>query len=159
MLIYLLLILIVMAMSLTVILWAGTLFFQGYIYTEPSPGIFWQAPAAACLLTVGFTIWCLSIALSAAATERNLPIDSIFRFTAKEEMPELQDKPAEHIWAIKVDRKKTGPEKDGEVVAYVRKPGLKPRYQYKDTSSAARPLFLIIRLCSTAHPGRRPPPQ
>ena len=37
--------------SLTVILWAGTFFFQGYIYPEPSPGIFLASPAAAFLLT------------------------------------------------------------------------------------------------------------
>jgi len=126
----LLLILIVTAVSLTVILWAGTFFFQGYIYTEPSPGIFWQAPAAAALLTLGYTIWCFSIALNSNATGQNLPIDTIFRFSPKEEMPELQGRPAKKIWAIKIDRKKTGDNKDGEIVAYVGKAAIRPQFQY-----------------------------
>jgi hypothetical protein len=126
----LLLILIVTAVSLTVILWAGTFFFQGYIYTEPSPGIFWQAPAAAALLTLGYTIWCFSIALNPNATGQNLPIDTIFRFSPKEEMPELQGRPAKRIWAIKIDRKKTGDNKDGEIVEYVGKAAIRPQFQY-----------------------------
>jgi hypothetical protein len=128
----LLLILIVTAVSLTVILWAGTFFFQGYLYTEPSPGIFWQAPAAAALLTLGYTIWCFAIALNPNATEQNLPIDTIFRFSPKEEMPELQGRPAKKIWAIKLDRNKAGDNKDGEVVAYVGKSGIRPPFQYRE---------------------------
>jgi hypothetical protein len=128
----LLLILLVAAVSLTVILWAGTFFFQGYLYTEPSPGIFWQAPAAAALLTLGYTIWCFAIALNPNATGQNLPIDTIFRFSPKEEMPELQGRPAKKIWAIKLDHNKTGDNKDGEVVEYVGKTGIRPPFQYRE---------------------------
>ena len=113
--IYLLLILIVTAVSLTVLLWAGTFFFQGYIYTEPSPGIFWQAPAAAALQTFGYTIWCLSIALSSQATPQNIPIATINRFNPYDEMPELKGRPAEKIWAIK-ERKKSGEDKGEEKI-------------------------------------------
>src|SRR3989442_1720314 len=127
--------LIVTAVSLTVILWAGTFFFQGYIYTEPSPGIFWQAPVAAALLTFGYTIWVLAIALPKGATPTNLPYDALHRFSPKEEMHELKDKPAPKIWAIKLDRKKTGDDKDGEVVAYVRKQNPETqRFYYEDTT-------------------------
>ena len=93
-------ILIVTAVSLTVILWAGTFFFQGYIYTEPSPGIVWQAPAAAALLTLGYTVWCLCIALNPNASPRNLPIDTILNFNPEVEMSDLKGKPAENVWAI-----------------------------------------------------------
>jgi hypothetical protein len=136
---FLLLILIVTAVSLTVILWAGTFFFQGYIYTEPSPSLYWQAPAAAALLSLGFTIWVFAMALSSTATPQNLPIDTIFRFSPKEDMAELKGKPAEKLWAIKSDRKKTGPDKDGESVPYKRKRDERGRFVYKDTTSRERP--------------------
>lgn len=141
MLVYLLLILIVLAISLTAILWAGTFFFQGYIYTEPSAGIFWQAPVAAAALTFGFTIWSLSIAFSAQATPQNIPYDALHRFTPKEDMSELNGKPAPKIWAIKLDRKKTGDDKDGEKVAYVSFRDVKGQqsfWRYVDTTSAKR---------------------
>jgi hypothetical protein len=136
---YLLLILIVTAVSLTVILWAGTFFFQGYIYTEPSPGIFWQAPAAAALLTFGYSIWCFSIAFNAAATPQNVPIDTLFRFSPKEEMAELKGRPAQKIWAIKLDRKKTGDNKDGEIVPYELKRDEQGHFIYKDKSMKGHP--------------------
>ncbi len=139
MLIYLLLILIVTAVSLTAILWAGTFFFQGYIYTEPSAGIFWQAPATAALLTVGYTIWCLSVAFSTGATPQNIPYDTPLRFTPKEDMHDLNGRPAPKIWAIKGDRKKTGDDRDGERVAYISKRDGPTRFHYEDTSGARRP--------------------
>ena len=139
MLLYLFFILIVTTVSIGVILWAGTFFFQGYIYTEPSAGIAWQAPAAAAMLGLGYTIWCLSIAFSAKATPQNIPYDSIFRFTPKEEMQELQGSPAPKIWAIKRSRKKGEETKESEAVLYVRKSGVKPRFHYEDTSIKPRP--------------------
>ena len=48
--------LIVTAASVIVLLWIWTFFFQGYIYTAPTPGLFWQAPAAGLFLTIGFGI-------------------------------------------------------------------------------------------------------
>ncbi len=115
-LLILIVILIITLVSLIAVLWGGTVFFQGYIYTEPSPGVFWQAPAVAALLTFGYSIWCLSIALSSGASASNIPINTIFRFTPKEDM---LVQPAPLLWAIKADPKKTGPDKDGEVVPYV----------------------------------------
>jgi hypothetical protein len=110
------LILIITLVSLIAVLWGGTIFFQGFVYTEPSPSVFWRAPATAALLTFGFAIWCLSIALSSGASTTNIPINTIFRFTPKEDMLR---RPASNLWAIKADRKKTGPDKDGESVPYV----------------------------------------
>jgi hypothetical protein len=42
---------------LTVLLAAWTLFFQGYIYTEPTTGIHWRAPAAGSALTALVLLW------------------------------------------------------------------------------------------------------
>ena len=103
--------------SLAAMLWAGTYFFQGYIYTEPSPGIAWQAPAAAGLLTFGFAVWCFTIAFWTGASPTNLPIDTLFRFTPKQDMVA---KPIDRIWAIKQDSKKEGAEKEEKRIAYVR---------------------------------------
>jgi len=109
-------ILIITLVSLIAVLWGGTVFFQGFVYTEPSPSVFWRAPATAVLLTFGFAVWCLTIALSSEASPTNIPINTIFRFTPKDDMLR---RPAPYLWAIKADRKKTEPGKDGEVVAYV----------------------------------------
>jgi len=127
----LLFILLITMVSLIVVLWAGTFFFQGYIYTEPSPGIFWQAPAAALLLTVGYAVWCMSIAFSTGASKTNIPINTIFTFTATEDM---RPSPAPKIWAIKNTGKKEG-EKDGERVVYTLFKdfdGFNQIFQYKD---------------------------
>jgi hypothetical protein len=125
-------ILIVTAVSLTVILWAGTFFFQGYIYTEPSPGIVWQAPAAAALLTLGYTVWCLCIALNPNASPRNLPIDTILNFNPEVEMSDLKGKPAENVWAIlrHPDPKKAPDDKEFEKIPYACKRDTQTRFHY-----------------------------
>ena len=134
---YLFIVLFVTAIGLIAAIWVGTYLFQGYIYTEPSPGLYWQAPATGLILTFGFTIWCLVVALSKQARPGDLPIDTVFRFSAKEDMLE---RPAKHIWAIKRDPKKTGDEKDGERVKYRNERVKKNDYQYyEDTTSANRP--------------------
>jgi hypothetical protein len=52
------LILVVLGVSLAVLLWAGTLWFQGYIYSEPVAQVWWRAPAAALALTLFLALWC-----------------------------------------------------------------------------------------------------
>jgi hypothetical protein len=43
---------------LMLLLWVGTLWFQGYIYSEPAAQLYWRAPAAAGALTVLLALWC-----------------------------------------------------------------------------------------------------
>lgn len=123
------LILILVAISLTVVLWAGTFFFQGYIYTEPSPGIFWQAPAAAALLTFGYAIWSLALALASPTSPSNLVVNPIF-FSPNIDM---FDRPAPKIVAIKKNLKKSA-DKDGEKVIYEIKRDNRGRPYYADKS-------------------------
>jgi hypothetical protein len=52
------LILVVLGVSLAVLLWAGTLWFQGYIYSEPVAQVWWRAPVAALALTLFMALWC-----------------------------------------------------------------------------------------------------
>jgi len=51
------LILLVVFVVLSLLLAAWTLFFQGYIYSEPVSAIYWRAPAAAGALTFFVLIW------------------------------------------------------------------------------------------------------
>jgi hypothetical protein len=43
---------------LLVLFWAGTLWFQAYIYTEPAEDLHWRAPAAAAAVTAFLALWC-----------------------------------------------------------------------------------------------------
>lgn len=53
----LVLILFVVFVVLGLLLAAWTLFFQGYIYSEPVEAIYWRAPAAAAALTLFLAVW------------------------------------------------------------------------------------------------------
>lgn len=120
-------ILIITLVSLVAFIWGGTFFFQGYVYTEPSPSIFWQAPVLAALLTFGYAIWCFSVAFSSGASPSNIPINTIFSFSDKEEMLR---RPAPKLWAITQDRKKQE-EKPVEYVAVRGNDKLHPdKFQY-----------------------------
>jgi hypothetical protein len=46
-------------LGLGVLLWAGTSVVQSYIYTEPVPGLYWRAAAAAGILALFLTLWCV----------------------------------------------------------------------------------------------------
>jgi hypothetical protein len=50
-------ILVLTGLVLAVGLWAGTLFLQGYIYSEPVAKIYWRAPAAAAVLAAFYGLW------------------------------------------------------------------------------------------------------
>jgi hypothetical protein len=53
----LILIVLLIALVLTLLLAGWTLWFQGYIYTEPATGIAWRAPAAGGALLLFLTLW------------------------------------------------------------------------------------------------------
>lgn len=48
----------VIFLGFAVFLWAGTLFFQGYIYSEPASALYWRAPAAGAALALFLCLWC-----------------------------------------------------------------------------------------------------
>ena len=99
---FLLLIFVLIAMSLTVLLWVGTLFLQGYYYTEPTAGIAWQAPAAGAALALFLTLWCVLLVNNPGTGPSDLPYDTLFRFSPKVEM---FDKPVKDLWAVKKEEK------------------------------------------------------
>ena len=53
----LVLIVLVVFVVLSLVLAAWTMFFQGYIYSEPVEAIYWRAPAAGAALTLYLCIW------------------------------------------------------------------------------------------------------
>jgi hypothetical protein len=98
----LLLVLLVVGVTLTVVLWAGTVYLQSYFYTEASTDVFWQAPAAAAALTLFFTVWCLLDANAEGAGPKNLPYNTILEFSAQETKGK---KPVEHLVAERKNQK------------------------------------------------------
>jgi hypothetical protein len=132
----LILVLFCLLVSLTVLIWIAAFFFQGYIYTQPSPYLFWQAPAAAILLVLGFSIWCFSIALSEKASPTNIPVDTLFRFNPHIDMFE---RPAPRLWAITVDTSKPADQRKEAEVLYVSRRDSQTQFHYEDTSVKPRP--------------------
>ena len=123
-----LLILALMFAAFTVLFWAGTLFIQTYIYTEATPAIRWQAPAAAALMTAFVALWAYLILKAGPTSPGELSYDTLFRFSPKVDMT---SEPAKEIWGVK---------KKGETILNKRHTvqglGRNPNYVYKDTTVA-----------------------
>jgi len=121
----LLLIFVVSAASFTVLLWAGTLFFQSYIYTEPTKGIHWQAPAAGGALAAFLTLWCLLVANDVAS-----PDSFVFQFSPR---VDKYNNTVKDLWAVRKGAK--------EAVHYRLKknpPGTRPPHEYVEANLATK---------------------
>jgi hypothetical protein len=71
--------------ALAVILWAGTLGFQGLIYNEPASGLYWRGPLAGAALTLFVALWCVVACRSFdPTTQTQLPLDTLTRFQTSE---------------------------------------------------------------------------
>ena len=115
------------AASLALLFWLGGMFLQGYLYTQPSENMYWQAPAAAVVLASFITFWCVLIINSAEATPTNIPYDVIHRFSATEEM--VTD-PVKELRAVP---------KAGKPVIYKRYRLDQNKYVYLEDTMAKRP--------------------
>jgi hypothetical protein len=92
-------ILVLITVGLVAVLWAGTLVLQGVLYTEPAPQLYWRAPAAAGIMGIFLSIWCV--------LDYNNPgeYDTLFNFSA------AQDTHFSQFWARKLyPNGKFGPE-------------------------------------------------
>jgi hypothetical protein len=82
----------------SLIIWAGTLFFQGYIYSEPADYLYLRGAAAGLALTLFFAFWCY---LDYSSVLRD-PLhkqggyNSLFEFTTANETIEFPQ-----FWAVK----------------------------------------------------------
>jgi hypothetical protein len=97
-LVYVLLILLLTGLVLSVLLWVGTAWLQGYIYNEPAQGLSWRAPAAGAAVMAFLALWCfLDYRLAEPATE-DLPFDTLWNFSPTETYP---TKPWPYFWSVK----------------------------------------------------------
>ena len=123
----LLLILLVTGVGLTMLLLLGSIFIQGYIYTEPNRAIFWGAPAAGAVLTLFLASWCAANAYSDKASPKDIPYDTLFNFSPR---VDLSEQPAKRLWAIR---------KGGKTTEYVSQRTAQTRWEYRDTTYDRRP--------------------
>jgi hypothetical protein len=127
------LIFLVVFVSLAILLAAGTLFIQGYLYSEPVGDIFWRAPAAAAVLTLFFWFWCFLNYRARDPKATELPYETIFTSAAT---VDLTPQPVAEIW-IEV----------GNSRAHYRRytiPVTPVRYEYRDSNSKPLTMFTNI---------------
>lgn len=111
----LILILLVLWAALTVLLAAWTLFFQGYLYSEPASTIYWHAPAASTALTVFLGLWVVLDYRSIGDRNDEGRYQPLQNFSTRE------TETYQHLWIINNDGKKEHYERSGQ--EYVRKDG------------------------------------
>jgi hypothetical protein len=80
----LVLIFVLLFAALAVIFAGGTLFVQGNLYSEPTTGIAWRAPAAAAVLTLFYAAWAILDYRTLDPNRPDFPYDTIFRFSPTE---------------------------------------------------------------------------
>jgi hypothetical protein len=97
---------------LAVVLTAWSVWFQGYIYTEPAEGLVWRGPAAGAALAVAVAFWVLVDYHSVGGAEGQGRYRPLFEFSATETR-----KPFPELWIPK-----RGPGQEGDEV-YKLRPG------------------------------------
>lgn len=70
--------------ALAAVFAVGTLFLQGNIYSEPTTGVVWRAPAAAAVLTLFYGFWAFLDYRALDPNRPDFPYDTIFRFSPTE---------------------------------------------------------------------------
>lgn len=86
-------ILLLLWLSLIVFLWGGSIWLQAYLYSEPAEQLFWRAPLAGTILTLGFGLWCF---LDYRHPES---VDTLLRFNVDDE------KQFDEFWVEKDNQK------------------------------------------------------
>jgi hypothetical protein len=85
----LILILVLFGVALAVFLFAGTVWFQTYIYSEPVSGGYWRAPAAAFAITVFVALWCY------------LNYQNPGKYPGQFQFESGEDKQLDKLWAVR----------------------------------------------------------
>ncbi len=111
----LILIVLVVWVVLMVLLAAWTLFFQGYIYSEPASALHWRAPAAGTALIVFVLIWLVFDYRSIVDRGDEGRYQPLHNFSTSETVT------YQHLWIINRDGKEEHYERRGN--QYVRKDG------------------------------------
>jgi hypothetical protein len=113
----LVLIVILVWVVLMVFLSAGTLWFQGYIYSEPAEGMYWRAPAAGTVLTLLVVLWC------------RLDYGSPGQYPALFDFSPTEEKEFPELWAVK----------DGKTTLYKLKKDAAGHSEYQDANGKPLP--------------------
>jgi hypothetical protein len=98
-------------LGIAVLLWAATLFFQGYIYSEPVAGLYWRAPLGGLVLCLFAAFWCW---LAYRAPGK---YNTLFEFSAHGD-----DERFDKFWSVK----------KGKEILYVAKTIGQGRKEYRD---------------------------
>jgi hypothetical protein len=119
-LLLLILILVLVGAVLAVFLWVGSVWLQGYIYSEPAGGMLWRAPAAGAALMLFLAFWCFLNYRLGEPNAGELPLDTWWNFSPTDIYPA---RPWPKFWAVK----------DGREIEYDRRgtPGLGGNTQYR----------------------------
>src|SRR5207302_1388888 len=83
--VFLLLVLTIILVVLSVLFFAGSMFVQNIIFTEPAPGLAWRAPTAAAIMAFFFTGWCYLVLASDARPGDNA-YDTTFRYSPRADL-------------------------------------------------------------------------
>jgi hypothetical protein len=109
--------------SLAILLAAGSLAIQGYIYNEPVGDIFWRAPAAAAVVTAFLGFWCFLNYRARDPKAQELPYEALFTSVGGEDAGQAE----RELWA----------ERAGGKTHYRRYTitGVVDRYEYHDSNN------------------------
>lgn len=105
----LVLIVLVVFAVLSLLLAAWTLFFQGYIYSEPAEAIYWRAPAAGAALTLFLLIW---IVLDYRSIEK--PTDKEGRYRPLHDFSARETEKYDELTIVNQDRQKVPYTRQGD---------------------------------------------
>ena len=87
-------------MILTAILAIGTLFVQGYIYSEPQGGLLWRGPVGGLVLATFLCFWCVLDYRAIDSQHADIPYNTLDKFSADRKYPE---KPYPKMTAVRDD--------------------------------------------------------
>jgi hypothetical protein len=121
----------VIGAALVVFFLVGTLFLQGYLYTEPAEQLSWRAPAAGAALMMFFGLLCVSEAnIDPTRTPKRNPLYPLI-YSPDEDM---SPKEVQYLWAVR----RVGRDKTEEVKYELKKYNIGPMQRTEYVQAAAR---------------------
>ena len=107
----LLFVFVVIFLASAVVLWGGTYVLQAYIYSNPTPDLFWRAPLAAAIVTAFLAFW-ISLDYRSPGS-----FNTLFEFSARE------DQSYDKFWSVK----------NKQEIPYVSHKIAQGRFEYRDS--------------------------
>ncbi|HJT76902.1 MAG TPA: hypothetical protein VJ739_06830 [Gemmataceae bacterium] len=92
--------LLVVGFAVAVFLWLGSVWLQGYVYSEPAAGLGWRAAATGGAVMLFLAAWCMLDYRAARGGAPEPPLNTLMNFSPTETYPRTRWK---HFWAVKKD--------------------------------------------------------